>query len=230
MFVGHLAAALGAARVERRVPLAAAVAATFALDLLWPMFLLAGVERVRIDPGNTAFTPLAFDHYPWSHSLAMAIAWGAVAAVAARRLGARAAGVVCALVVSHWVLDLVTHRPDLPLWPGESPMMGLGLWHSIGGTLIVEGAMLAAGAIVYARGTRPRDGVGRWAFWTGLLVLAAIWAAQPWSAPPPSVRAIAVVGLAGGGLLPLWAAWVARHRADPVRGMEVEGPPGGGYQ
>ena len=70
MFVGHLAVALGAKRAAPRVPLAVLVAAAFALDLLWPLMLLAGIESVRIDPGNTAFTPLAFDHYPWSHSLA----------------------------------------------------------------------------------------------------------------------------------------------------------------
>src|SRR5688572_27545800 len=123
MFVGHTALALAAKAHRRDLPLAWAVAAAFLLDLLWPVFLLMGIERVRIDPGATAFTPLAFDAYPWTHSLSMAIVWGAIVAALARThkllLGA--------LVVSHWALDLVTHQPDLPLWPGPSPHVGLGL-------------------------------------------------------------------------------------------------------
>src|SRR5215510_5990452 len=104
MFVGHLAVALGATRLRPRLPLAALAAAAFGLDLLWPLFLLLGLETVRIDPGNTAFTPLDFVSYPWSHSLLMSAVWGAIAgAVAARRLGSRTAGlVIAAAVVSHW--------------------------------------------------------------------------------------------------------------------------------
>ncbi len=92
MFVGHFAVALGAKRAAPRIPLGLLVAAAIALDLIWPLLLLAGVETVRIDPGNTAFTPLAFDHYPWSHSLVMALVWGGLtAAIAFPRLRSAAA-------------------------------------------------------------------------------------------------------------------------------------------
>lgn len=223
MFVGHLAAALAAKRVERRAPLGALVGAAFGLDLIWPVLLLAGVEAVRIDPGNTAFTPLAFDHYPWSHSLSMAIVWsivvGRVAAAALKHT--RAGLIVGATVLSHWLLDFVTHRPDLPLWPG-GPKVGLGLWNSVPLTLIVEGLLFAAAVALYLRATRPRDAAGKWAFPALVLLTTAIWVSGPFSPPPPGVTAIAVVGLALW-CFPLWAWWIERHRmegpasADPSR-------------
>src|SRR5580704_6715491 len=101
-----------------------------ALDLLWPLFLLAGWEQVRIDPGNTAFTPLDFVSYPYSHSLAMSVVWGILFALlywGATRYVAGAV-VIGFGVVSHWILDFVTHRPDLPLYPGGTARVGLGLW------------------------------------------------------------------------------------------------------
>lgn len=110
------------------------------------MFLLPGWERVRIVPGTTPFLHLTFDAYPISHSLLTLIGWGALFALLYRMRTAYARGafVVALLVVSHWVLDFVTHQPDLPLYP-TGPRVGLGLWHSISGTVIVEGLMLAAG-------------------------------------------------------------------------------------
>ena len=117
MFVGHLAAAFTAERIEPKVPLGAGVAAAFGLDLLWPLLLLLGLETVHVDPGNTAFTQLDFASYPWSHSLLLTLVWGGVATMAGRALlgDLRRGLVIGALVSSHWVLDFVTHRPDLPL-------------------------------------------------------------------------------------------------------------------
>jgi len=217
MFVGHLATALAVKQVEHRAPLGLLVGAAFGLDLIWPALLLAGVETVRIDPGNTAFTPLAFDHYPWSHSLSMAVVWSILAGrVAAGVLKHTRAGLFVGLtVLSHWVLDFVTHRPDLPLWPGGS-QVGLGLWNSIPLTLIVEGALFAVGVALYLRTTRPRDGGGNWAFWALVVLTTAIWISGPFSPPPPSVTAIAVVGLALW-LFPLWAWWIERHRTVASR-------------
>src|SRR5438046_8512683 len=129
MFVGHLAVALAAKTRAPRTSLGVFVAAAIGLDLLWPFFLLVGIEHVHVDPGNTKFTPLAFDSYPWSHSLLMAIVWGLAGAFIIRvraRNDVRTQVLVFLLVVSHWVLDFVSHRPDLPLWPGQSPRVGLG--------------------------------------------------------------------------------------------------------
>jgi hypothetical protein len=212
VFAGHLAAALAAKRVEPRAPLGMLVGAAFGLDLVWPVLLLAGVETVRIEPGITAFTPLAFVHYPWSHSLSMAIIWGVAAGrIAAAVLKNARAGLVIGLtVISHWVLDFLTHRPDLPLWPG-GPVAGLGLWNSVPLTLLVEGTLFAAAVAVYRRATRARDAIGRWAWWALVLLTTAIWISGPYSPPPPSVTAIAGVTLALW-MYPVWAQWIEWHR------------------
>ena len=208
MFVGHTALALASKARVPDAPLALLITAVFALDLLWPVFLLLGIERVRIEPGNTAFTPLAFDAYPWSHSLLLACVWGALLALVSLRHRL----LVGALVVSHWVLDLVTHRPDLPLWPGHSPLLGLGLWNSVAATLLVDGLLFGAAVFLYLRASRARDRIGAFALWSLLLFQAVIWLSGPWSPPPPSARAIAWVGLAGVLFVP-WAAWIDRHRS-----------------
>ena len=217
MFVGHTAVALAAKAKTPGTSLGLLVAAAILLDLLWPIFLLIGIEHVRIDPGNTAFTPLAFDSYPWSHSLLMAIVWGAVFALITKagRSELKTRVILFALVVSHWVLDFVTHRPDLPLWPGDSPKYGLGLWNSIPASLVIEAALFATCIAVYLRVTQARDRIGSVAFWAMVIVQLGIWVSQPWSPPPPSVDAIGPVGLAQL-LFVLWAWWIDKHRQQRI--------------
>ena len=211
MLAGHLALGLAATRVDSKVPLAAAVGASFALDLAWPVLLLTGIESVRVHPHDTAFTSLAFDSYPWTHSLAMVVVWSlAAGSLTARRLGGRAGALIGALVMSHWWLDLVTHRPDLPLWPG-GPLMGLGLWHSIPGTIVVEGGLFLVGVVAYVRGWPARDNTGRWAFAALVSLIGLLWITQPWSPPPPNEAAVAWGALSMWLVLP-WCAWIARHR------------------
>jgi hypothetical protein len=216
MFVGHLGAALAAKTVEPRVPLGAYVAGGFGLDLLWPVFLLSGLETARVDPAASAFTPLRFVSYPWSHSLLMSVVWGGLAGLMTWRLAGhrRAALLVGLVVVSHWLLDCLTHVPDLPLWPG-GPMAGLGLWNSIPGTFAVEGLMSGAAAAIYSRALPARDRAGRWAFWLLVATVGAIWASGPLSPPPPSIGAVIVVNLVLAPILLAWAAWIDRHR-DPA--------------
>jgi hypothetical protein len=213
MFIGHFALGFAAKRVEPRLPLAVLLAAPQALDLLWPIFVLTGIEHVEIAPGNTAFTPLAFTDYPWSHSLAASLVWSLAFAgfVRARGQSGRAAAVVAALVVSHWVLDFVSHRPDMPLWPG-GPRLGLGLWNSVPATLAVEIAMYVAGVLIYAQTTRARDRVGAGAFWVLGAFLFAVYLGNVFGPPPPSATAVAASALALW-LIPPWGAWIERHRA-----------------
>lgn len=212
MLVGHLALALAARKVEPRIPLAASVAAAFGLDLLWPILLLLGVESVQVHAGDTAFTNLAFVSYPWSHSLLLSAGWAALAAVIGRRAFGtwRAGAVLGSLVLSHWVLDFITHRPDLPLWPA-GPQAGLGLWNSIPGTILVEGGLLAIGIWIYLSASSARDRTGRWALSGLIVVLGVIWITQPWSPPPPSATAVAWGALILW-LLPPWARWIEAHR------------------
>src|SRR5580693_2299903 len=188
MFIGHYAVGFAAKRVEPRLPLWVLLAAPQLLDLVWPIFVLLGVEHVEVAPGRTAFTPLAFVDYPWSHSLAMAIVWAAAFAVIVRAyVGTwRAAGVAAALVVSHWVLDFASHAPDMPLWPGGGPRLGLGLWKSVPGTLVVESAMYAAGVTIYARATRAKDKIGTWALVGLVALLLVAYIGNLLGPPPPS--------------------------------------------
>lgn len=211
MFVGHLAAALTGKAVGRGTSLVWFVAAANLVDLIWPLLLLAGVERVRIDPGNTAFTPLAFESYPWTHSLLMGVVWGIALGALARRSGVTlpAARVIGALVVSHWVLDVVTHRPDLPLWPWPGGLYGLGLWRSVPATLAVEGLLWVAAIAVFLRVRRPVGIQGQLAWWSFVLVSTFLWASSPFSPPPPSERALAAFALLGWSIVP-WSWWIER--------------------
>jgi membrane-bound metal-dependent hydrolase YbcI (DUF457 family) len=171
------------------------------------------VETVRIDPGNTAFTPLDFTSYPWSHSLLMSVVWALIAGAAyfALKRNKRGAVVISAAVFSHWVLDLLTHRPDLPLYPGSSVYAGAGLWNSVPATLVVEGLLFIAGVWIYARTTKPCNRVGRIAFWSYVALLALIYAGNAAGSPPPSDKAVATAGLAIW-LLVAWTVWVDRNR------------------
>ncbi len=211
MFVGHLAVALAAKRAAPAVNLGWLMAAVIALDLVWPFFVIAGIERVRIAPGATAVTPIIFDHYPWSHSLVMSVGWGlALAGVARwRQIPVSASWLLAVLVVSHWVLDFASHVPDMPLWPGTSPRFGLGLWRSIALTFAVEGAMWLAGIVIYLRMAQPRDWKARLAFWSLVAVTTIMWASGPWSSPPPNADVLGWFALIGWVVVP-WAALADR--------------------
>jgi membrane-bound metal-dependent hydrolase YbcI (DUF457 family) len=213
MFIGHFAVGFASKRAAPRASLGPLMAAPLLLDLLWPLFLLAGVESVRIDPGNTAFTPLDLHDYPWSHSLLMSLVWsvafGGVYFAVSRY--ARGALVVAAGVFSHWVLDFVTHRPDMPLYPGSATNVGLGLWNSRAGTLAVETAMFAVGLWLYVTATRPRNRRGKYALAALVAFVSLSYLSAAFGPPPPSAHVIAVVGLIAWVFVP-WAWWIDRNR------------------
>jgi membrane-bound metal-dependent hydrolase YbcI (DUF457 family) len=211
MFIGHFALGFAAKRVMPRVSLAALFGAAQFADLLWPPLVAVGVEQVRIDPGNTASTPLDFVSYPYSHSLLMLIVWGVLFGLICARAvpDKRVFGIIFALVVSHWVLDYVTHRPDLPLYPG-GPKLGLGLWNRPVLEKAIEIAMYAAGLWIYFRATKARDAVGRWGLYGIAAFLFIGFLAS--SAPPPSVTALWAAALILGGLTIVWTWWADGHR------------------
>ena len=214
MFLGHFALGLGAKRLEPSLSLGSTFAAAQLPDLVWPALVLAGVERVAIAPGDTAFTPLRFLSYPYSHSLLALVLWGAALAAlhyrSQRRL--RAAVVLGLLVLSHWLLDLLTHRADLPLVPWGGPRLGLGLWESVPATLGLELAMYGAGLVLYSRASVARDGRGRYGFGALAGLLVVVYFASAFGPPPPSATAVGLAGLVGGALFWAWAVWADRHR------------------
>jgi hypothetical protein len=248
MFVGHLALGFAAKRATPRVSLAVLLTASELADVLWPFFLALGLEQVRIAPGITAFTPLDFVSYPYSHSLVMLVVWGIMFGAIYRAVtsrngppplrfgearrslgkggppplrfgearrslgeGGRVFIVLAALVVSHWVLDWITHRPDMPIYPG-GPTYGLGLWNSVPATMIVEGTMFAAGLWMYVRTTRARDRIGRWGFAALIALLVVVYAANATASPPPSVNAIIVGATIGAAIMTVSSWWVDDHR------------------
>lgn len=216
MFIGHFGVGFGAKAAAPRVSLGTLLLAAQFLDLLWPIFVLLGIESVRIDPGNTAFTPLDFVSYPLTHSLLAAVGWGVLlgCAYALHRRWLRGAVVVAAAVVSHWVLDWVSHRPDLPLIPGGTKV-GLGLWNSVAATVAVESLIFVAGIALYLRATRARDNVGLWALWSLVATLVIAYVRNMVGPPPPSANAVGWVTLSMWLFVP-WGYWIDRHR-EPVR-------------
>lgn len=214
MFLGHFALAFGARRALPAVSLGVLFTAVQFADLLWPVLVLAGVERLAIEPGHTAVNPLHFVHYPWSHSLVALVAWGVAfgALYAAwRRGGAKTMLILAALVVSHWILDVVSHTPDMPIAPGGGPLLGLGLWNSVAATVAVELGLFAACVAYYVRTTRAHDRVGSWGFWSLIAFFVAIYLASLAGPPPPSPDAVAYSALAMW-LFVAWGHWVDAHR------------------
>jgi hypothetical protein len=221
MFIGHYAMALAAKKVAPRLSLGTLFLSVQLPDLLWPVFLLFGLEHVRIDPGNTAFTPFDFYDYPWSHSLVGVLVLGLVMGMVyfGFRRSLAGAGILGAGVVSHWVLDAITHRPDLPLYPGGAARIGLGLWNSLLGTVVVELGVFVMAAVLYARLTTPRDKVGHFGFLALIFVLGLIWIGNVTAPPPPSEAAVAWATL-GLWLFVAWGYWLDRHRqaTEPTAG------------
>ena len=212
MFIGHFGVALAAKRLSPRASLGTLFFAAQFLDLIWPIFLLLGLEHVRIAPGITRMSPFDFYDYPISHSLLTATGWsllvGGIYYIARRRFVD--AIVVGLAVLSHWVLDFLVHRPDLPLWPG-GPKVGLGLWNNWIAEIAIEVAIFAAGIWIYTTVTRARDGVGRYAFWALMGFLFLGWVASLLPSAPPNEKSMAWGALTMWILVP-WAWWADKHR------------------
>lgn len=159
-------------------------------------------------------TPLRFEHYPYSHSLVALAAWALLLGVGyhlLRRSRARPAIVVTALVLSHWVLDALTHRPDLPLTLRGPERIGLGLWNAAAPAVALELLLFAAGVVLYARATRAIDRTGRYALGGLVAFLVLVHVANLAGPPPPSPRAVAWISQALW-LVVAWGSWIDRHR------------------
>ena len=215
MFIGHFGIAFGAKRAVPAVSLGALFAAAQLADLLWPTLVLLGIERFEIRPGVTRLTPLDFIRYPYSHSLVALAAWGVLFGMiyaAVTRSRATAGVTLAAVVVSHWILDVLTHRPDMPLTVGGPMRLGLGLWNSLPGTLAAELLIFTTGVVVYARKTTARDRIGSIGLAALVGFLLVVFLLNTFGPPPPSVAAVAWSAEAMW-LLVIWGYWIDRHRA-----------------
>ncbi|MCC3155678.1 hypothetical protein LJ737_00405 [Hymenobacter sp. 15J16-1T3B] len=214
MFIGHFGLALGAKTAQPRVSLGTLFLAAQFADLLWPTLLLLGLERVAIQPGITHMTPLNFEHYPISHSLLLQLVWGAALGLGygLLRRNWRGAALVALLVPSHWLLDLLMHRPDLPLFPGHSPLLGLGLWNHPLAAQLLEAVTFFGGLASYLRHTAARNKAGVYALWSLVAFLLLIQVGNLLGPAPTSVTALAWAGQLQW-LIVLWGYWADRNRA-----------------
>jgi len=219
VFIGHFAVGFAAKKFAPRTSLPVLLAAPLFCDILWPFFLFLGWEHVRIVPGITRYNPLDLYDFPWSHSLLMSVVWATSFALIYQRFTGYRPGAIAIWigVVSHWVLDWITHRPDMPLYPGGGPRVGLGLWNHVAGTMTVEIAMLFVGVSLYDRATRPSDRIGTYAFVAYVLVLLILFIADRFATTPPTVSDILWSGCIAEIVLLTWAWWFDAHRAPRPR-------------
>lgn len=182
MFAGHYAAALAAKAVEPRAPMWTLIAGAQLVDIGWSALIIAGVERGSSDPSLPG-SPLVLDYMPWTHSLPGALAWSVAAGLLAKtllRLPMRVAVLIGLVVFSHWLTDLLVHRPDLLLYP-DGPKVGFALWNLPVVEQAVEIGLLGVAGMFWAA-QRVRAGLKAWpaaAFLTLLVAVQIIAALMP---------------------------------------------------
>lgn len=196
MFIGHFGIGFGAKKLAPQISLGVLFIVTQFLDLLWPVLLLLDIEHVRIAPGITKLTPLDFFDYPISHSLALVVFWALICALLTQLFTKKSkyAFIIFACVLSHWFLDLIVHRPDLPLMPGSDLYVGLGLWNSVFLTILIELILFLGGAFIYGKSTIAKNNFGKYGLIALILLFLIIQTANMTGPPPPDVNVIAWAG------------------------------------
>jgi membrane-bound metal-dependent hydrolase YbcI (DUF457 family) len=217
MLVGHYAVGLIAKKLEPRLSLGTLVLAAMLADFLWCIFMIAGIEEVRLKPGLTvsngmrAIDVLEAHKIAFSHSLVADLVWAGLVAglYFFWRRNSYGAGILFVAVLSHWLLDFASHPPDMPLAPGIDRYFGLGLWTSIPATLAVEGSIWLLAIAVYIFGTRSSRSA-RLVFFAGAAVLTLAWLGNIAGPPPSNLRTIGFSSLTFFSLTVAWGVWVDR--------------------
>jgi len=212
MFIGHYGPAFLAATSRRAPKLGTLFIAAQLVDLGFFSLMLAGVEHMRLVPGITEMNPMDLYDMPWTHSLVGALGWSAGFALLVwlwqKRSGAALIG--GAVVFSHWLLDLLVHRPDLTL-AGAPPAYGFGLWNHPVIEMPLEAAIGFGGLILFAQRTRPTGPAGRWPI---LLLSFSMIAFEDidWFLPKPTAvtAAIPLSALFAYSVMAALAWWAGR--------------------
>jgi membrane-bound metal-dependent hydrolase YbcI (DUF457 family) len=208
MFIGHFAAAFATKKVSNSLSLALMFIAVQFLDLIWPILVLLGVETVSIEAGITKLTPLDFTSYPYSHSLFMAIVWGLLFGLiyfvfTKKRQNALLLG---ALVVSHWFLDLIVHRPDLPLSPFSDLKVGFGLWNYPFAEILIEFSLFFISVYLYFVTVKPKRRIIFWSLISFLLIIQLL----NFFGPIPTDGSEVAWGANLLWVFVVWAWWIER--------------------
>ena len=213
MFIGHFGAGFAGKKFSKFASLGTYFMAAQWIDLIWPILVLFGIEKVEIKPGISAVTPLDFSYYPFTHSLIGVIIWGLLFGFIYYLLkkNSRVSIILGLLVVSHWFLDLLVHIPDLPIFPGAEIKVGFGLWNNFAATLFIEGLIFCVGVYLYFRATKAKNKTGTYSLIGLIIFLVAMYISNLVGPPPPSAEAIGIVGNAQW-LIVLWGYWIDRNR------------------
>ncbi len=213
MFIGHFGAGFAGKKFSKSASLGTYIMAAQWIDLIWPILVLFGIEKVEIKPGISSVTPLDFTYYPFSHSLFAVIIWAILFGTIYYyiRKNLKTSIILGLLVLSHWFLDLLVHIPDLPIFPGEDLKVGLGLWNSFAATVILELLIFGIGVYYYFKSTKSKNKTGVYSLFGLIVFLILIYATNLFSPPPDSVEAIGIVGNAQW-LIILWGYWIDKNR------------------
>lgn len=213
MFIGHFGAGFTGKKFSKSASLGTYFMAAQWVDLIWPILVLLGIEKVKIEPGISSVTPLDFTYYPFTHSLFGVLIWALLFGIVyfLIKKNIRVAIILGLLVLSHWVLDLFVHIPDLLIFPGLELKVGLGLWNSFAATLILEGLVFTVGLYLYLKSTNAKNKTGTFALLGLVVFLVAIYISNLFGPPPPSAEAIGIVSNSQW-LIILWAYWIDKNR------------------
>jgi hypothetical protein len=213
MFIGHFGAGFAGKKFSKSASLGTYLMAAQWIDLIWPIFVLLGIEKVEIEPGISSVTPLDFTYYPFTHSLFGVLIWALLFGFVyfLIKKNVRVAIILGLLVLSHWVLDLFVHIPDLAIFPGLELKVGLGLWNSLAATFIVEGLIFTAGLYLYLKSTAAKNKTGTYVLWALVVFLVVIYISNIFGPPPPSAEAIGIIGNSQW-LIILWGYWIDKNR------------------
>ncbi len=214
MFVGHYSVSFLAKTLDKKIPLWILFIAVQLVDVFWAIFVLLGIEKVRIVPGITATNPLDLYYMPYTHSLLASFVWLGVVAAGYKSLRSTSwkAGIIVGVAVfSHWVLDLLVHRPDLPLYD-DVLKVGFGLWNYPIVAFLLEAGLMFGGIFLYLRTTEPVTPGGKYAILIFGIVMLLLQASVFFGSPPPSPAAAAVTALMAYFVLAGVVYWLEKKR------------------
>ncbi len=219
MFIGHYGVALAAKKVDKNIPLGLLFFATQFVDILFFLLILTGIERMTIVPGITASNPLDFTYYPYSHSLTASLLWAGLFFVVFKIIPSksgsrnnRSALVIAAIVLSHFFLDVIVHRPDLPLFVDDSYKLGLGLWNYVITSSLIEILILVIGLWLYLKSTKGISFGGKYGMIIFAVFLVIMQMASLFMPPPPDIRGFAIFGLVYQLSMVGVTSWLDRKR------------------
>jgi hypothetical protein len=218
MLVGHVAVGLTVKRLQPTLSLGTLVCAAMLADLLWCIFMIAGLEHVQFKPGRGAANYFVATNIAMSHSLLMDGLWAALFAAIyfGVRRDRRGAWIVFFAVLSHWVLDFISHRPDMPLAPNVPTYLGLGLWNSVPAAVLVEGSFWFIAVILFAHATNARKRAGGYWYWIAVAILTLLWYNNLTGPPPPDPYLAPFASLVLFSLAVAWAYWMNSLRPTRV--------------